>query len=100
MTKRTWKKQFEIVNASRDPVEAIDIDGHRVKLSDQNHMATIVDEGLAREIDARYGAHAHTRQANSVIVVPVDDRDPKADKGYRQSFRVPDLSRFKGREPK
>ncbi len=78
------KRQYEILNNSTDkPVRQITVDGHKVKLR-SNGYGVVVDEGLAREIDARYGYRSKERTGGQVVVVPVDDRDYSKPKGYAQ----------------
>jgi len=91
---RDADKVYEIVNADKKIVTEIDVDGHTVKLG-KNGMARVTDAGLAKEIDARYGQHARTHEAGRVVVVETDDAGGNPQRFVR-SFRVPDLSRFKG----
>lgn len=86
-------KAYEIVNASKNPVREIDVDGHRVKLA-RNGQGFVHDAGLAEEIDARYGQKARTKTAGKVVVIPIDDGGDRPD--TRPSiFSMPDMSRFK-----
>lgn len=91
------RKQYQIVNASQNPVKEIDIDGRTVTL-DKQGSAYVTDTGLGEEIDARYGHRAKTETAGKVVVIPVDDSDPQREKGFATYHRVPDLTRFKRRK--
>ena len=93
------KKQYHIVNASQDPVVQLNVDGHKIKL-DKQGQAYVYDEGLGREIDARYGHKAKGPDAGSVVAIPVDDSDPTREPGHVYTFMVPDMSRFKNRKGK
>jgi hypothetical protein len=87
--------QYEIVNASKRMVKELWVENRKVELDKQGH-AYVYDEGLAKEIDTRYGVKAKTPQAGKVVVCPVSDRDPTREPGHMYTFFVPDLSRFKG----
>jgi hypothetical protein len=89
------KKQWEIVNASKRGTKAVYVEDRCIKL-DKQGKAMIYDEGLAQEVDARYGVKAKTRHAGDVVVIPVDDRNPTREQGHQYSFTMPDMSRFKG----
>ena len=87
--------QFEVVNASKNHVKELWVEDRCVKLDKQGHTY-IEDEGLAQEIDCRYGVKAKTRQAGKVVVIPVSDHDSTRERGHTYTVTVPDLSRFKG----
>src|SRR5688572_28529989 len=88
------KRQYEIVNNSLEGVKQLNVDGREVKLGG-NGLGVVVDEGLAKEIDARYGYRSQERTAGQVVVVPVDDRDPQQDKGFATYHRVSLRMRFR-----
>jgi hypothetical protein len=89
------KRQYEIVNNSTGaPVTSLNVDGHEVKLQG-NGMATVVDEGLAKEIDARYGFRSRERTGGKVVVVPIDDRDPHQDRGFAVYHRITRAMRYR-----
>ena len=87
--------QYQIVNSSQNPVKELFVENRSVKL-DRNGSAYVYDEGLAQEIDSRYGRHARTDHAGQVVVIPVSDSDPSRESGHHYTFTVPDLSRFRG----
>jgi hypothetical protein len=87
--------QYQIVNAAQNPVTELFVENRSVKL-DKNGSAYIYDEGLAHEIDCRYGHKAKTDHAGQVVVIPVTDSDPTREYGHQYTFSAPDLSRFKG----
>lgn len=87
--------QYQIVNAAQDPVVELYVEDRAVKL-DKNGSTYVYDEGLAQEIDCRYGPKARTDHAGQVVVIPVMDSDPSREIGHQYTFRNPDLSRFKG----
>ena len=88
------EKQYEIINASPKPVRELDVDGRKVKVN-PNGKSVIYDSGLAREIDQRYGHKAKGRDAGKVVVVEVDDLNPKKERGHMHVFSMPDMSRVK-----
>lgn len=88
-------RQYQIVNASKNPVKSLFVEDKRVDL-DKNGSAYVYDTGLAEEIDCRYGAKAKTTHGGQVVVIPVSDSDPTREPGHRNTFLAPDLSRFKG----
>jgi hypothetical protein len=87
--------QYQIVNAAKNPVREVFVENRSVKL-DNNGSAYVFDEGLAQEIDCRYGPRAKTTHAGQLVVIPVSDSDPGREYGHQYTFSVPDLSRFKG----
>ncbi len=88
MARTLRKKQYQLVNASYDPVVELDVDGHKIKL-DKQGQAYVYDEGLGREIDARYGVHAKTGDVGKVVAIEVDDSDPAHELGHMHWFGLP-----------
>ncbi len=91
------KKAYEVINATKNPAR-LNIDGREIVVSEggKRGVTTIHDAGLAREIEARHGDSARTKEGGKVIVIEVDDRDKTHEPGHQYSFSVPDMSRFKG----
>lgn len=80
------KKLWEIVKASKRPLEGIAGSGRELRFGKQGAM-TVSDPGLAHEINQKYG---NTRTGTGeVFVIETDDRPKEA--GHRYLFSMPQM---------
>lgn len=87
--KVTRPKQYEIIKASTRAFNSIQVGGVMVPI--RQHGTLVTDSGLARDIEQSFGQDKRAPYRDDVMVVPVDDRDPKRERGHRYSFTVPAL---------
>jgi len=87
-------KQYEIVNNTTDPLREINMGGHKVKLNN-NGKGVVYDPGLAKAIDQKFGYKAPGAEGGKVVVVEVDDLDPRQERGFPTYMRIPGMERIK-----
>jgi len=80
-------KKYQIVKATTRPFTAIKVDDHIMNVPKKFGAFTVVDEGMAHEIDARYGQKGQ-EMAGQVVVVPMNTNP---DPIHPRTFAVPDL---------
>jgi hypothetical protein len=78
-------RKFQVINADMNMPTEIGIDKRRLKYDKKLQHFYTRDEGLAKEIDSRYGLKSPHKK---LVVVPTNDNKPV--------FAVPDLSHIKG----
>lgn len=77
-------KKNMVVRLTQRKIAGLDIDGKELAFGKKTNAFEVVDDGMAREIEARYGP-----KATGEVVVAPHDYNPEP--GHRYSFQVPDL---------
>jgi hypothetical protein len=81
-------KQHMLVKATKTPITGITIDGRQLDFHKKNAAVMVNDDGLAREVDARYGRHGEV-VPGQVVALPI--RNANMVEGHHSTFTVPAL---------
>ena len=87
MAKNNKKRKYQVIKATTRPQDSIKVDDAVYNFGKKQAAMTIVDEGLAKEIDARFGRRG-TERPGDVVVVPVE---VMPEEGHRRTWTVPEL---------
>lgn len=72
MAKNSYKSTNIAIKSTKKTLLPINIDGREINISDKHNHAFIKDDGLAKELSARYGAGKEGELGKDVVVSPVN----------------------------
>jgi hypothetical protein len=88
------KQKYQVIKATKRPFNTIKVDDHEMSVPKKFGAFTVVDEGMAHEIDARYGVKGQ-EMAGQVVVCPVNTNP---DPIHPRTFTVPELPWKRGKD--
>ena len=83
-----YAKKYQLIKAAVNAPSSIVIDGKQIDLSQKTGACDLVDGGVAKEIEARYGRRGEVRPGQ-FITVPIHNAGMVP--GQKRSFSVPAL---------
>ena len=83
-----YAKKYQLIKAAVNSPKTINLDGKEITLSDKTGACDLVDGGVAKEIEARYGRHGEVRPGQ-FITVPIHNAGMVP--GHKRTFTVPSL---------
>lgn len=81
------KRKYQVIKAQPNHTAGVSVDGKDLLFGTKQNAMTVVDAGMAAEIDARYGRHG-SEKPGEVVVVPVECMP---EQGHKRTFTVPEL---------
>jgi len=81
-------KKYMVIKAAQNTPETVKIDNRELNFSEKTGAFDIVDGGVAREIEARYGKHGQVTPGQ-IVTVPIHNAGMVP--GHKRTFTVPRL---------